>query len=54
MYLCVWCLYELQGAYPYPIKSVGFLSGFAIITAGLIEIRSFHFHARSIILVYKY
>jgi hypothetical protein len=53
MYLCVWCLYGLQGAYPYPMKNVGFLSDFAIIVAGLTEVGSFHYHARSIILVYK-
>ena len=54
MCLCVLCLYGLQGTYPYPIKIVGFVSGFAIIAAGFTEIRSFHFHARSIILVYIY
>ena len=53
MYLCVWCLYGLQGAYPYPMKIVKFLSDFAIIVAGLTEVGSFHYHARSIILVYK-
>jgi hypothetical protein len=53
IYLCVWCLYGLQDAYPYPMKSVGFLSDFAIIVAGLKEVGSFHYHARRIILVYK-
>jgi hypothetical protein len=53
MYLCVLCLYGLQGAYPYPMKNVGFLSDFAILVAGLTEVGSFHYHPRSIILVYK-
>jgi hypothetical protein len=53
MYLCVWCLYGLQGAYPYPMKNVGFLSDFAIIVAGLTAVGSFDYHVRSIILVYK-
>ena len=53
MYLCIWCLYGLQGAYPYPMKSVGFLSDLAIFLAGLTEVGSFHYHARRIILVYK-
>jgi hypothetical protein len=38
MYLCVWCLYGLQGAYPNPMKTAGFLSDFAIIVAGLTEV----------------
>jgi hypothetical protein len=42
VYLCVWCLYRLQGAYPYPMKSVGFLSDLAIIVAGLTEVGSSH------------
>ncbi len=53
MNLCVWCLYGLQGAYKYSIKSVEFLSDFAIIVVGLTEVVLFHYHVRSIILVYK-